>query len=211
MLVSVSCYFLFIYDMYHWQLSSLHIHPFSRRIENRHFKARFILLQLRFGFDEDQKVALVFEGNMHRIRTFRSPEDMEDQVVNFYDNMDPLFTFVDRKHADYRKLEQAVQRVLELVHQAVGSPASSVDQESLFKREVSPDLDVNAGLAVAQHASYTFGIQAELKIGMKVPVQNMLRWVKLPSGGKTESIKWWPGVLYESCTELIQDVGECSV
>jgi hypothetical protein len=82
---------------------------------------------------------------------------MEDQVVNFYDNMDPLFTFVDRKHADYRKLEQAVQRVLELVHQAVGSPASSVDQESLFNREVSPDLDVNARLAVAQYASSTIG------------------------------------------------------
>jgi len=55
----------------------------------------------------------------------------------------------------------------------------------------------------------TADMGAELKIGMKVPVENRVHWVKLPSGGKTESIKWWPGVLYESYTELIQDVGEC--
>jgi len=83
---------------------------------------------------------------------------MEDQIVNFYDNMDSLFIFVDKKHADYRKLDQAVQRVLKLVHQAVETPASYVDQESLFNREISPELDVNAGLAVAQYASSSVGI-----------------------------------------------------
>jgi hypothetical protein len=57
----------------------------------------------------------------------------------------------------------------------------------------------------------TAGTDAELKIGMKVPVEDRVHWVKLPSGGKTESIEWWPGVLYESFTELIQDVGECSM
>jgi len=71
--------------------------------------------------------------------------------------MDPFFTFVE-KHADYRKLVQAVQRVLELVNQAVDTPASCVDQESVFNREVSPDLDANAGLAVAQYASSSVGI-----------------------------------------------------
>ena len=55
----------------------------------------------------------------------------------------------------------------------------------------------------------TAGMEAGLKIGMKVPVENRVQWFKLPSGGKAESIKWWPGVLYESYTELIQDVGEC--
>ena len=55
----------------------------------------------------------------------------------------------------------------------------------------------------------TGGMEAGLKIGMKVPVEHRVTWVKLPSGGKTESIKWWPGVLYESYTELIQDVGKC--
>jgi len=54
-------------------------------------------------------------------------------------------------------------------------------------------------------------MEAGLKIGMKVPVENRGQWVKLPSGGKMESIKWWPCVLYESYTELIQDVGECSM
>jgi len=53
-------------------------------------------------------------------------------------------------------------------------------------------------------------MKAGLKIGMKVPVEDRLTWVKLRSEGKTESIKWWPGVLYESYTELFQDVGKCS-
>jgi len=54
-------------------------------------------------------------------------------------------------------------------------------------------------------------MEAGLKIGMKVPIENRVQWVKLPSGGKVESVKWWPGVLYESYTELIQDVGKCSM
>jgi len=83
---------------------------------------------------------------------------MEDQVVNFYDNIEPLFKFVDKKHVDYRKLVQVVHSVLELVHQAVGSPASSFDKGSLFNREVSPDLDINVGLAVAQYAYSSVGI-----------------------------------------------------
>ena len=101
----------------------------------------------------------------------------------------------------------------EIIHQAIDSPAIPVDQESLFNRKVSPDLDVNAGLAVAQHASYTFGIQAEQGVDLSFvsPVKNRVCWVKLPSGGKMESIKWWPGLLYESFNEVIQDVGESSM
>lgn len=83
---------------------------------------------------------------------------MGERLANFYDNMDQFYTLVDKNHADYRKLGQAVQRMLELVNQAVGSPDTSVDQESIFNREVSPDLDVNAGLAVAQYASSSVGI-----------------------------------------------------
>ena len=139
---------IYSFKLYHWRLSSLHIYPFVRRVENQHFKAKFTLLKFKSEPepDEDRKIALVFEGNRHRIRTFRSPEDMEERIVNFYDNMDSLFTKVDKKHADYRKLVEAVQRVMELINQAVASPASSDDQESIFNREVSPDLDVNAGI-----------------------------------------------------------------
>jgi len=67
-----------------------------------------------------------------------------------------MFTFVDKKHADYRKLEQAVQRVLELVHQAVETPASYVDQESLFNREV------NAGIGHQEQDKISSSVRAIL-------------------------------------------------
>ena len=43
------------------------------------------------------------------------------------------------------------------------------------------------------------------------PVENRVCWVKVPSGVKMKSIKWWPALLYDSFNELIQDVGESSM
>ena len=107
--------------MYHWRLSSSHFHPFSWRVENQHFKAKFTMLHWKVGCGKDQKVALVFEGNKPRIQTFKSPKDMEDQVVSFYDNMDQLFTNVDKKHAEFGNLSKAIGHLLGLVNIAIES------------------------------------------------------------------------------------------
>jgi hypothetical protein len=49
----------------------------------------------------------------------------------------------------------------------------------------------------------------ELKLGEKVPIAEKLRWIKIPqSSDHTNTVQWWPGVIYDSFMELIQDVGE---
>jgi hypothetical protein len=48
-------------------------------------------------------------------------------------------------------------------------------------------------------------------LGFVSPVENRVCWVKLPRGDKVESIEWWPGLLYETFGELIQDVRESSM
>lgn len=54
-------------------------------------------------------------------------------------------------------------------------------------------------------------VETGMKLGQKVAIENRLRWVKLPRGCSTDSVKWWPAVQYESYSELIQDIGECSI
>lgn len=49
----------------------------------------------------------------------------------------------------------------------------------------------------------------ELKLGEKVSIAENLRWIKMPQNSDHKNeIQWWPGVIYDSFMELIQDVDD---
>jgi len=144
-----------LYNMQYWQVSSLHIHPFHGAV-NQKYKARLALLMFHCGPDNIRKIALVFEGNKTRIRTFTFQDDIE-QVVNFQDNTKKFFTNVDNSLANYRHLEWGVQRVQSLLklfpisnpirhHHSYQQPAEGIDTNI-----ISPEPKINSSVS-----SYTY-------------------------------------------------------
>jgi hypothetical protein len=49
----------------------------------------------------------------------------------------------------------------------------------------------------------------EMRLGEKVSIAEKLRWIQMPQNDDHKNaVQWWPGVIYDSFMELIQDVGE---